>query len=434
MHENQRDGWWSGRRLAVVGVGVVAALIAAGCGDGGGDAEATATTETTAAPAATTTTTAPTTTTTEPPGFGEAWTTIDEGWWDFTEIDQVEVTVVDGRVLALADAQLLELDLDELTWRPVEDLAASGILPIELGDDGEPLPSRGQVAGSAGVVVVAESTPVTSAVTAEGANFEWWFGVEDGGGWRRLGPEDTGVDQRLIGPEPRFRFQQVVDTVASDGHVHVVGRGQWWRPFSTSGVEFTVVTRRPDGTWTTWASPDPDVYSGPAAAATDGASTVVLAGAPREAAGLHTWRSTDNGTTWEFTVEPAVPDDVRTTRVSAIAHGPAGWVVVAHEDLTTDGVTTSGSRSVSWTSADALTWSRHAIDQPGDEPGKPLALTVAADRYVRRDNGGVELWESVDGIIWTPLAEQVGAVELVGVGDRLIAIDYLSTSITPPLP
>ena len=104
--------------------------------------------------------------------------------------------------------------------------------------------------------------------------------------------------------------------------------------------------------------------------------------------------------------------------MSAVAHGPAGWVATGD--------------SGSWTSVDGQSWDGpHAIGS-GDPPMQ-LELESSADGYVAFDRFNDRLFTTVDGVAWTAIDHggfRVSDAELVG--DRVwavVATDDGATSV-----
>ena len=137
------------------------------------------------------------------------------------------------------------------------------------------------------------------------------------------------------------------------------------------------------------------------------------------------WRSADDGATWKRT---AVKDLVGDGYIANIVWFRNRWVASGYAgrgSATTPGEP-EGSGTI-WTSPDAATWTRQAVDVPGMNLS---GLAVGANGIVAQGYGTgsqVEyskvMWTSSDGSSWITLPFDAYNVQVIGDGTRLVMRD-----------
>ena len=151
----------------------------------------------------------------------------------------------------------------------------------------------------------------------------------------------------------------LVDLTSGERYERPVGSavGTTWLAVSGSvdatGGSTGAIHTSPDGrTWST-AVTGPDVLHG--VATSDDLAVVVGAGA----SGGGVVRTSEDGATWSSPV--AVTDPLR-----AVAHGDGRWVAVGDRSFAEEGGEGDGSAGAIWTSTDGSTWERTATTSPYD--------------------------------------------------------------------
>jgi len=416
-------------RSVTLALGSLAVSLAA-CG-GGNTADSTPTDGSSSQDS--TATTVGATTTTEAV-LGANWAEV--AGWETVGATRFHLGSAGERALAVAvddtpgaASALRIVELVDGEWIESADLVAMG-LPLEEGS-APPGDLAGQVAigGDASVAVVAVLINPVPGTSADGVSADLWLAIDDGSGWTLSGPGDTGIDQRLQGVSA-FRFMGVAGVAVANGNVHVVFEGQWWYPYQTSGADFAVVTRSPDGSWTTFAGTEQDAGTGrmepvAVAASPSGVAVAVGRGMLGPDDGVRIWLSAD-GLSWQ--PGPVLTDDTEAfLTVSAVAATEAGFLVAVNLDPLGE-----SRYSALWHSVDGVTWQLATPPQLG--AGDTLTgLTDVDGQFIATDSSG-NLWSSIDGNSWETLLGPGGMVPLNGaliaIGDRLALLGETAGHIT----
>lgn len=420
-------------RRRLIALVAVIAVTGAGCsgesddadGDGPTTPSATAdassvppTAESTTLPA----TTLPATTTTVPPTPGETWQSLAT---PFEPADAVAV----GDTLWIAglvnEFPVLASSVDGVDWAQ-HDLAALG-LPTQttLNQPGDlvRLLSLGSWNGQLYAVAAAPPQP---GVSADGVVGDLWVVTTEAaapGSVRLIPPGESGLDQRLAGPE-NFRIMELGNAVLGTERPTFTAEGQWWLPYKTGDSDFAAIELGADGRWTIASTDIDDGAFNPADGAAFGTGVIALSETFASETELAAWTRTEAG--WQFG-RVALPPGITEAAVSGAASSPDTAVFVGV--IATD--STSGDhRTVAWSTVDGVTWSIAELPDGASTSNASARVVWTGEAFVVASSAG-PAWTSPDGTTWSIIGEH-GTSHLTMWNGRIVSAGN-ELEVSPPL-
>jgi hypothetical protein len=308
---------------------------------------------------------------------------------------------------------------DGTTWRTVN-LAALGI-PIKETDKQAAEKPDSVLASVDGELYGVIAAPPQEGVSADGVSTDLWVVTTDGapdGEVIALEPEETGLDQRVEGPD-NFRIDELGGMAGRDGQVHVAAVGLWWlRDGPTAGYkrdyEFAAISLPDTDSWVTYTEdlddPEDNSFIDLAGIVALDDRFVAVGKRGSEVRFLFSYVSTD-GVTWtQSEPDPPLGEWVE---VYALAASSERVVAAGLESASFASLYLEGF-PVSWWSDDGVEWNR--VELPVVEPENetdmrvvPLSAVWTGEQYMLFGSNGptgrevVAIWTSPDGVEWSVL-------------------------------
>lgn len=198
---------------------------------------------------------------------------------------------------------------------------------------------------------------------------------------------DDGVTWRSVGTAEQL-VGQLIDVVATDDGLVAVG--------GVPGADAAGLWRSADGeTWERIGGHFPGAFMWSIA---EGGPGLVVSGWRRNPdPDLAVWTSADGGASWELAPDPEGFAGFEGTDVAALPDGTLAMV----------GSAFNGSGGRIWTSADGVTWTL-ALDDMAGAHARSLVLTPAGLVAVGGDEDmRGRAWFSADAVTWAPLGDPV---------------------------
>ncbi len=331
----------------------------------------------------------------------------------------VLVSTTDGRAWTPIDLEALGIAMDSELFAPGSLIGQAALASID-----------GELVG----MLAARPQP---GVSVEGVGADLWVVTTAGaadGGVRVMGPEETGLDQRLDGPR-NFRITNLGGIAGLDDQVHVVADGQWWIPYETSDSDFATMSLLGGDSWTTHSvDEEPLGFLNFAGVETLDDRVVAVVWRSNKPRRLVSYVTTD-GVSWIEGGHP--PAEGEWVEVSDVAVG-AGRIVAVGSELRSWDAPMSEDFPVAFWSEDGLTWNR--VEMPGELDTTPGVVVWTGQEFLALGDATRRLttvWTSADGVDWTvaTLADSasVWANHIVMWKGRAVLFGGGRVAFSPPL-
>ncbi|HQZ35889.1 MAG TPA: hypothetical protein PK020_15795 [Ilumatobacteraceae bacterium] len=381
------------------------------------------TVEPTSTSAAPTTTMSPTTTSTTPPAVpGEEWQQLDAPFEPSETVAVGDTLWIAGRV---DDLPVLASSLDGSTWTTY-DLVALGLPTQSTLNAAGSLIGQLSLGSWDGYLYALVAVPPQPGASVDDVAGDLWVVTTEGaadGVVRLIAPAESGLDQRLAGPE-NFRIMDLGNGIEGTPRPTFTAIGQWWQPYATSDADFAAIELGANGRWAITSEDTDDGWFESALGAQLDGNAIAISQTFASDQELVTWTRTEAG--WQLGRVP-LPAGINRGSVDSAASAPGRIVAVGA--IATDS-RSGDDRFVAWTTTDGVAWSVVELAEGTGAAYADISVAWTGQMFVAASSDGL-VWSSTDGNAWAIIGDD-SLRNLVGWAGRLVSVNY-GLQVSPPL-